>query len=124
VILGADTVVVIHETEILEKPATHAEARAMLYRLRDVGTSQVVSGLCCIWYQPGLPPKLQQFTERTEVTFGAVSNDEIDTYVATGDPMYVPDCRRCAAGDREAFIPQDTCTATRIQNFNKILTFF
>lgn len=80
--LAADTIVVLDES-ILGKPATTAEAEAMLGRLSGV-THTVFTGLAL-----SHPATGRQVTavEATAVTFAPLSTDEIRRYVATGSPM-------------------------------------
>src|SRR5258708_18741274 len=80
-ILGADTVVVI-EDEILGKPRDDEDARRMLRLLRD-RWHQVLTGVALVDGDPG---SANVAHEVTEVRFAAMSEDEIDWYVATGEP--------------------------------------
>ena len=79
-VLGADTTVVIGE-HILEKPADAADAARML-RLLSGRTHQVYTGVCLVG---------ENFedirTERTDVTFATLTDEEIAMYVANGEPM-------------------------------------
>ncbi len=79
VILSADTTVVLDET-ILGKPANPAEATAMLQslsgRTHQVLTSVAVQHDENIW----------QTTQSSDVTFGTLSEDLIQTYCATSEP--------------------------------------
>ncbi|KAI9219762.1 inosine triphosphate pyrophosphatase-like protein [Blastocladiella britannica] len=88
VVIGADTVVVLG-TQILEKPNDVEHAVAILRRLRDAGDHQVVTGMCLVLDDPAAPggERIVTFHESTTVSFGAVSDQEIDWYVGTGDPM-------------------------------------
>jgi len=79
-ILAADTVVVCDD-RILGKPASPDDARRML-RMLAGRTHEVVTGLCLI-----APRATLSGVERTEVTFAPMSAEEIDGYVATGEPM-------------------------------------
>jgi nucleoside triphosphate pyrophosphatase len=79
-ILGADTVVVC-EGRILGKPDSTDEAREML-RLLSGRMHEVVTGLCLITSRATLSG-----VERTAVAFARMSAEEIDWYVATGEPM-------------------------------------
>jgi septum formation protein len=80
IFIGADTVVVL-EGEILGKPRDAAEARAMLLRARGK-THRVYTGICV---SQGEIYRLTH--EITKVTFGHVSEEFIEKYVATGEPM-------------------------------------
>ena len=80
VVIGADTTVVVGG-EALGKPSDSAEAVSMLRRLNgrshDVLTGVAVSG----------PGGLVSAVERTRVWFDPMSDDEIDGYVASGEPL-------------------------------------
>ncbi len=80
--LGVDTIVVLNGT-ILGKPADESEARAMLRRLSG-RTHTVYTGLALIHPQTG---RSVSVSEATRVTFGAMDDEEITAYVATGSPM-------------------------------------
>jgi septum formation protein len=79
-VLGADTVVVV-EDEILGKPGGLAEAREMLRRLSG-RRHAVVTGFCL--RRAGC---FIEDAETTWVYFLPVSEQEIDAYVASGEPM-------------------------------------
>jgi len=79
-ILGADTVVVC-AGRMLGKPDSPEDARRML-RLLSGRTHEVVTGLCLV-----APQGTRSAIERTAVTFGPMSPEEIDWYVAGGEPM-------------------------------------
>lgn len=82
IVLGADTVVVL-DGEILGKPADKGEAIQMLLKLsgRD---HEVFTGLTLL-------DVVRDFSvsavERTEVTFRELSQEEIEAYVVTGEPL-------------------------------------
>ncbi|MEM1055108.1 MAG: Maf family protein [Bacteroidota bacterium] len=79
-VLGADTVVVL-DGEVLGKPRDESEARATLARL--AGRSHTVyTGLALV-----LGDRRATAHEATGVTFGALTEEEILAYVATGSPM-------------------------------------
>jgi len=80
VVLGADTVVVVDE-HLLEKPCDEADAARML-RLLSGRTHQVITGVCVL-----APGHEQTEAEVTEVRFSDLSNEEIDAYIATHEPM-------------------------------------
>src|SRR5664279_1356664 len=80
VVLGADTIVVVDE-HLLEKPRDAADAARML-RLLSGRAHQVITGVCLI--APGYE---QTEAEITEVRFSTLSESEISSYVATGEPM-------------------------------------
>lgn len=82
-ILAADTVV-IDEGEILGKPADADEARRTLRRLRS-RTHQVCTAIT-LYHLNTLPQSLTRLT-CTEVTMRPYTDDEIEQYIATGDPF-------------------------------------
>lgn len=80
VVLGADTVVAL-EGQILGKPKTPEHAADML-RMLSGKTHEVFTGFCIC-----TDDRCDVAVERTEVTFYPLSEGEIQSYVATGEPM-------------------------------------
>jgi septum formation protein len=86
VVLGADTEVVADGPggrQVLGKPASAQGARAMLRRLSG-RTHEVITGLFLI-HLPGGVTRVEH--ETTRVTFAPLTDEEIDAYVATGEPF-------------------------------------
>ena len=81
-VLGADTVVVIGE-EILGQPSDDADARRMLSLLSG-RWHIVLTGVALVRF--GNPPRLLVDHASTRVRFHPMSQEEIDWYVATGEP--------------------------------------
>jgi len=81
-VLGADTEVVV-DGEVLGKPASADDARAMLQRLSG-RVHDVITGLALI-QMPG--DVLCAEHETTRVTFAPMADEEITSYVATGEPF-------------------------------------
>ena len=79
-IVGADTTVVIGD-QILEKPDDHHDARRMLRQLSG-HWHKVLTGVAII-----NASELRVAYETTEVKFAVMSQDEIDWYVSSGEPM-------------------------------------
>lgn len=83
-VIGADTMVV-HRGQIMGKPGHPEEARTMLRSLsgtrHEVFTSVAVSG----WVDDS--EVVESLVDVAEVTFLPMTDDEIDEYVATGEPM-------------------------------------
>jgi septum formation protein len=86
-VLGADTIVVI-EGAMLGKPRDAGDAARML-RLLSGRTHEVITGVCVV-----MPVASGQWSvvsetasQLTLVTMGALSEDEILEYVATGEPL-------------------------------------
>lgn len=84
VILGADTVVA-YENKILGKPKDEADAVRMLQMLAG-NTHSVFTGVTLIIERAGKTEKKTFFAE-TKVTMYPMSKEEIQAYVATGEPM-------------------------------------
>ena len=80
-VIGADTIVVL-DGMILGKPASPADAVAMLRALRG-RPHEVLSAVSVC--QAGAPPR--QHLERSRVWMRAYTEAEIQTYVASGDPL-------------------------------------
>ena len=79
-IVGADTVVA-YQGQILGKPTDEADAKRMLTMLSGQ-THEVYTGVCII--EDG---KTKTFYEETKVTFYEISDEQIDRYIKTGEPM-------------------------------------
>jgi len=85
-IIAADTIVCLDD-EILEKPADKQEAAIMLGRLSN-NSHQVYTGVY-VGRTNSESKIIGDFTffERTNVTFSALSDREIDHYIDTGSPF-------------------------------------
>ena len=81
-VIGADTVVEL-DGEILGKPRDAANAREMLANLSG-RTHHVLTGIFVL-HLPGGAARAA--VEKSSVTFAALSEKEIDSYVAGGEPM-------------------------------------
>jgi septum formation protein len=79
-VLGADTVVVV-DGEILGKPANAEDAAAMLRRLSG-RSHEVFTGVCLLRGSV----ELTEF-EATRVYFAPLSEQEVQEYVASSEPM-------------------------------------
>lgn len=104
-VLGADTTVVV-DNQILNKPEDDADAKRMLHLLSG-RKHQVITGVCLIGPSSGseIPPIHDRAihwrsdqsqlrtafedirSETTAVTFERLTDEEIDYYVTTGEPM-------------------------------------
>lgn len=82
IFVGADTTVVI-EGEMLGKPESDEDARRMLHGLGG-REHEVHTGLALV-RRPGAWERV--VGEVTRVTFAPISEDEIERYVATGEPF-------------------------------------
>lgn len=79
-VIAADTLVYL-DGEALGKPVTRSEAKRMLRRLSGA-RHEVYTGvaLCADGRETA-------FTERTDVFFREMRDDEIEAYIKTGEPM-------------------------------------
>lgn len=80
VVLAADTIVVC-DGEVLLKPKNPAEAKEMLKKLSG-NTHKVMTGTAVI-SEKGM----ESFVEETSVRFFDLTDEEIDDYIATGEPL-------------------------------------
>ena len=85
VVIGADTVVVV-DSSILGKPVDAKDARRML-KLLSGRSHYVFTGLCVVQRSAGETVHTLRDCARTEVRFGKLSDEIINAYVATGEPM-------------------------------------
>jgi septum formation protein len=80
IVLGADTIVLVDD-EVLGKPQNAFDAMRML-RLLSGRTHQVITGVCLVKGR-----ERQRAAEVTFVRFTTLSDEEIEEYIATGEPM-------------------------------------
>lgn len=80
VVIGADTAVV-HEGQIMGKPAHPEEARSMLRRLQGQ-IHEVFTGIAVAW-----EGEVRSVVDITEVEMLAMTEEEISDYVDSGEPM-------------------------------------
>jgi septum formation protein len=79
-VLGADTIVTL-DNRILGKPEDAADAARMLHMLA-ARTHTVITGVALI-----TDTSNETAAEVTSVTFSPLSDEEIDNYIASGEPM-------------------------------------
>jgi septum formation protein len=79
-VLGADTVVVV-DGQILGKPCDASDAARML-RLLSGRRHQVITGVCVV-----SGGEVALASEATLVEMSEIGEEEIATYIATGEPM-------------------------------------
>lgn len=84
-IIGSDTIVV-QDGNVLGKPADEADARRMLTNLsgRD---HEVYTGVTVLTVEKGNVVNTEQFHECTKVTMRNISQEEMERYIASGEPM-------------------------------------
>ena len=83
-VIGSDTIVVF-ENRILGKPKDRRDAAETLEKLQG-NTHQVYTGVTVLERKAGKWME-HTFFESTDVTFYPVSREEIQDYIATGEPM-------------------------------------
>jgi septum formation protein len=79
-VLGADTIVVVDQ-QILGKPRDGGDAARML-RMRSGRSHRVITGVCLVG--PGFEDVR---SESTIVTVSALTDEDVVSYVAAGEPM-------------------------------------
>jgi len=85
-VLGADTIVIVNG-QILGKPHDVADAARML-RLLVGRTHQVTTGICLMRPDDkGRSSVDDTRSETTRVTMSGLNEDDIRSYIATGEPM-------------------------------------
>ncbi|XP_013135952.1 PREDICTED: maf-like protein THA_448 isoform X2 [Papilio polytes] len=80
VVIGADTMVTL-DGEMFGKPTSEREAFQMLKRLSG-RTHTVYTGVVVKSFD-----EIVKFTEKTNVVFGEIDDEQIQGYIATGEPM-------------------------------------
>jgi septum formation protein len=89
-VLGADTIVVV-DGEVLGKPSGEGDAMRML-RLLSGRQHQVITGVCLTGLDrkdsAGAPAAFHDVrSETTEVCFAPLTEEDIQDYIATSEPM-------------------------------------
>ena len=80
VVIGADTIVVV-DNKVLGKPKNEQEANEMLHKLQN-NKHTVITG-CTI-----ISSKMSEtFSNMSDVYFNPMSDEEIDEYIKTNEPM-------------------------------------
>lgn len=80
VVIGSDTIVVLGD-KVLGKPESEEEARATLRTLSG-NTHHVISGVAILSQEKEIT-----FYEKTSVTFWELTDEDIDFYIRSGEPM-------------------------------------
>lgn len=84
-VIGADTVVSCWG-EILGKPQDKEDACRMLWMLQGK-SHQVYTGVTLAWKYQDMPAMFYTFYDCTDVTIYPMSEEEIQSYVNSGEPM-------------------------------------
>ncbi len=85
-VLGADTTVLVEDV-MLEKPRDREDAKRMLQMLSGK-SHRVITGVCLLLQRaPKRPWQSFVAEETTQVIFEELDKEEIESYVATGEPL-------------------------------------
>lgn len=84
-VIGSDTIVACDD-KILGKPGTPGKAKEMLTMLQG-RCHEVYTGVTLLHRTDGGEVEQKTFYEATKVSFYPMTEEEIDTYVSTGDCM-------------------------------------
>ncbi len=85
VVIGADTVVACWN-KIMGKPKDKEEAFDMLWELQGK-SHQVYTGVTLAWKYKDTPAMFYTFHECTDVTVFPMTEEEIEAYIDSGEPM-------------------------------------
>lgn len=85
VVIGADTVVACWN-QIMGKPKDKEEAFDMLWELQGK-SHQVYTGVTLAWKYQDMPAMFHTFHECTDVTVFPMTEEEIESYIDSGEPM-------------------------------------
>ena len=86
-VLGCDSVLE-HGPEVLGKPTGRADAVARWHRMRGT-VGHLHTGHCLVAVEQGRVARVVEEAAVTAVRFGSPTDDEINAYVATGEPLQV-----------------------------------
>lgn len=85
VVIGADTVVSCWD-KIMGKPKDKEDAFDMLWELQGK-SHQVYTGVTLAWKYTDMPAMFHTFHECTDVTVFPMTQEDIENYIASGEPM-------------------------------------
>ena len=85
IVIGADTIVTL-DGEILGKPSDEEDAVRMLRELQG-RTHEVYTGVTLIRTEAGKTVCEETFAEKTDVCVSSMTEEEIRSYVQSGEPM-------------------------------------
>lgn len=85
ILIGADTVVAV-DGQIMGKPVDEKDAHRMLNRIAG-NSHEVSTGVCLLEITEDGSRKEERFSQTTKVEVYSMSEEEIQTYIASKDPM-------------------------------------
>lgn len=87
VVVGCDSMLAING-DVVGKPGTAEIARKRWAEMAG-GTGELLTGHAVLRLDQGSPPAQASGTQRTTVRFGTPSQEELDAYIGTGEPLAV-----------------------------------
>ena len=127
-VIGADTIVVLGK-EVLGKPKNKEDAKNMLQKLSG-NKHDILTGVCVLIRHGEFETKIN-FVEKTTVKMIELSNDEIDNYINTGEPLdkagaYAIQGKagkffECVSGNYHNIVGLPVCSLYKILKQEKIL---
>lgn len=85
IVIGADTMVAL-DGQIMGKPKNEQDAKDMIGKLQGK-KHQVYTGVCAVIKEIGKEERIIRFVQCTDVWVYPMTEEQIDAYVATGEPM-------------------------------------
>jgi septum formation protein len=91
VVIGCDSMLVVEGSagrEVVGKPGTPERARQRWQQFAG-GTGELLTGHAVVRLEGGVPVRAVGGTQHTTVRFGTPSAEELDAYLASGEPLGV-----------------------------------
>ena len=85
IVIGADTMVAL-DGQVMGKPKNEQDAKDMIGKLQGK-KHQVYTGVCAVIKEIGKEERIIRFVQCTDVWVYPMIEEQIDAYVATGEPM-------------------------------------
>ncbi len=85
VVIGADTMVALND-QVMGKPKGEQDAKDMIRKLQGK-KHQVYTGVCAVVKEAGKENRIISFVQCTDVWVYPMTEEQIDAYVASGEPM-------------------------------------
>ena len=85
IVIGADTMVAL-DGQVMGKPKNEQDAKDMIGKLQGK-KHQVYTGVCAVIKEIGKEERIIRFVQCTDVWVYPMTEEQIDAYVATGEPM-------------------------------------
>ena len=85
IVIGADTMVAL-DGQVMGKPKNEQDAKDMIGKLQGK-KHQVYTGVCAVIKEIGKEGRIIRFVQCTDVWVYPMIEEQIDAYVATGEPM-------------------------------------